>query len=70
MKKIVDNNGATMLVLNDKDAMDAYEYLTIPSYKLAEQRGLKMKDFYELNRKYYQPIRGKGYELPYKIENL
>ena len=53
MAKILDENNNVLFEGHKKEMLLAYEYLTKPSWELAETRGLCMTDFYSLNKKYW-----------------
>jgi hypothetical protein len=53
MKKILDQSKNVLFVGNADEMKMAFDYLTKPFYILAEKKGLKMRDAYELNAKYW-----------------
>jgi len=48
--KIIDNNGVVLHEGPDHEMRKAFQYLTVPGWQLTQY---VMRDFYELNRKYY-----------------
>jgi len=53
MKQILDENKNVLFEGESSEMNLAFDYLTKPSYILAEERGLIMRDIYKLNSKYW-----------------
>lgn len=65
MKQILNEKKEIIFEGRASEMALAFDYLTKPSYILAETRGLRMADVYELNKKYWtdKAKNSKSFEL-------